>query len=242
MQLGSHLGPGEEDTANILTLHDECQHWKMIDGGMRPSATTDERKRAREFWEVLRPISEQLAMFDELPAPEMEKLLRELQSACDALFQAGYREARMLFLLRLVGTSLDGYLKKKLGELNLWEDPYRKVSKALRDATQLLDGWLASAAQLTGVFWQGAWKSGPFNDEQLVWMRGRLGAVLEMRAVHQQLAAVLTASEMNDMQINSAFARSASRSTSCFCRSVAAPHHDPDPNPNPEPHPPEPQP
>ena len=59
----------------------------------------------------------------------------------------------MLHFIRTVGTSLDGYVKKKLAEVQMWTDPYRKVAKSLRDMRQLIDTWVADVAQLTGVFW-----------------------------------------------------------------------------------------
>ena len=101
----------------------------------------------------------------------MVRLLRELQSTLDGLFQSGYPAARMLHLLRVVGSSIDGYVKKRLADLRVWTEPYRKVSKSLRDMTQLVDGWVADVAQLTGVFWPQMGKSGAFTDELLAWLR-----------------------------------------------------------------------
>ena len=138
VQLGERTH-SEDDFSNIMTPHDECQHWKMIDAGRMPSATADQRARARTFWDALRPIADQLAAFYEQPPPEMVRLLRELQSTLDGLFQSGYPAARMLHLLRVVGSSIDGYVKKRLADLRVWTEPYRKVSKSLRDMTQLVD-------------------------------------------------------------------------------------------------------
>ena len=53
----------------------------------------------------------------------------------------------------------------------------------LREAVQLIDQWTADTAQLTGVFWQ--WRSGPFRDEVLGWLRDRISHVLETRSVVQ---------------------------------------------------------
>ena len=118
VQLGmkKEHGHDEDDFANILTPHDECQHWKLIDGGMMPAASSDQRGRARQYWDILRPLADQIAMLHELPMPTMSKLLADLQGALDALFQAGYKESRMLHLIRVIGSALDGYLKRKLGE------------------------------------------------------------------------------------------------------------------------------
>ena len=197
VQLGERTH-SEDDFSNIMTPHDECQHWKMIDAGRMPSATADQRARARTFWDALRPIADQLAAFYEQPPPEMVRLLRELQSTLDGLFQSGYPAARMLHLLRVVGSSIDGYVKKRLADLRVWTEPYRKVSKSLRDMTQLVDGWVADVAQLTGVFWpqMGAWKSGAFTDELLAWLRSRIGEILEMRAVVHQLSLLARATDL----------------------------------------------
>ncbi len=138
VQLGVHLS-SDADYSNILTPWDECAHWRSIDGGGMPNADAEARRHAKEFWEILRPISEQLGVFFELPFGEMERLLKELQSALDALFQAGYKEARMAHFLRLIGTSLDGYVKKRLAELNLFTAPFRKAARALRDSCQVTD-------------------------------------------------------------------------------------------------------
>ena len=80
-----------------------------------PAASSDQRSRAPVLGR-LAPLAEQLAMFNELPMPSMSKLLSELQGALDSLFQAGYKETRMLHFIRIIGSSLDGYLKRKLGE------------------------------------------------------------------------------------------------------------------------------
>lgn len=95
IQLGDRQS-GEDDATNILTPYDECQHWKMVDAGMMPAATADQRARARQFWDCLRPVADQLASFYELPAAEMAKLLHELNTTLDSLFQAGFKEVRRM--------------------------------------------------------------------------------------------------------------------------------------------------
>ena len=42
------LSGGEDDFANILTPHAECQHWRRISAGEDYSATADQRNRARQ--------------------------------------------------------------------------------------------------------------------------------------------------------------------------------------------------
>ena len=73
----------------------------------------------------------------------------------------------------------------------------------LREAVQLIDQWTADTAQLTGVFWQ--WKSGPFRDEVLGWLRDRISHVLEMRSVVHQLSSILTPAEVTELKVDSVF-------------------------------------
>jgi dynein heavy chain 2 len=207
MQLGEKQG-AEEDVSTIVTPHDECQHWKMIDAGYMAGATSEQRARARQFWEVLQPYAEPLSNFGDLPLAEMAKLLRELRDVLDALYQAGYKETRMRHLLRILGSALDAYLNRRLSDLALLEAPYRAVARALRDASQLVDTWVADTQQLTGVFWPqlGTWRSGAFVDEVLGWLRTRLDELLEMRAVVHQLSAVLSPSELAELKVAKVFA------------------------------------
>lgn len=122
------LGGSEDDFSNILTPHAECQHWRRIDAGEDYQATSEQRTRAREYWDVLRLVADQMARFTELSMGEMAKALQELQNALDALTQAGYKEARMKHFLQIIGSALDGFLKSRLTELSLWHDDYRKVT------------------------------------------------------------------------------------------------------------------
>ena len=41
---------------------------------------------------------------------------------------AGFHEARMMHLMRVVGAALDGWAQQALAKLKLWAEPYRKVS------------------------------------------------------------------------------------------------------------------
>ena len=73
----------------------------------------------------------------------------------------------------------------------------------LREAVQLIDQWTADTAQLTGVFWQ--WRSGPFRDEVLGWLRDRISHVLETRSVVHQLSSILTPAEVTELKVDSVF-------------------------------------
>jgi len=97
----------------------------------------------------------------------------------------------------------DAYLNRRLSDLALLEAPYRAVARALRDASQLVDTWVADTQQLTGVFWPqlGTWRSGAFVDEVLGWLRTRIDELLEMRAVVHQLSAVLSPSKLAELKV-----------------------------------------
>ena len=81
------------------------------------------------------------------------------------------------------------------------------MAKALREAAGVVDEWAADVAQLTGTFWpqMGAWKSGTYEDGVLGWLRGRVGAVLEMRSVVHQLSSILSPSELAELKVGSVF-------------------------------------
>lgn len=117
----------------------------------------------------------------------------------------------MAHFLRVVGSSLDGYIKKRLSALDTWREGYRTVSRQLRDAMNLVDTWTSACAQLTGVFWVGVWKSGPFRDDVLLWLHGRLAEVLGVRSVHHQLTSLLTNTELIDLKVDAVRTRAIER-------------------------------
>lgn len=183
------LSGGEDDFTTILTPDAECQHWRRIDAGEDYTATSEQRNQARQYWDALRQVEQPLSRFSELTLGEMGKALQDVQNTLDALVQAGYKEARMKHFIQIIGSALDGYLKSRLADVDLWRDDYRKVARLLRESISVVDQWAADVAQLTGVFWQPPqWKSGPYRDEVLGWLRARMSQVLEMRAVVHQLS------------------------------------------------------
>jgi hypothetical protein len=76
MQLGEKQG-AEEDVSTIGTPHDECQHWKMIDAGYMAGATSEQRARARQFWEVLQPYAEPLSNFRIVELSHSQELMTQ---------------------------------------------------------------------------------------------------------------------------------------------------------------------
>ena len=188
------LGGSEDDFSNILTPSAECQHWRRIHNGEDYGASAAQRAQAQQYWDALQPVSDLLSRFHELSFGEVSKLLSEMRTTLEELTASGYKESRMRHFIQILGASLDGYLKTKLSELDLWKDDYRKVSRMLREAIQMVDAWSADIGQLTGVFWQ--WRSGTYRDEVLGWLRERMQSVMEMRAVVHQLSSILSAAEV----------------------------------------------
>ena len=68
----------------------------------------------------------------------------------------------------------------------------------LRESSTILDQWVTDVLQLTGSWWprDRVWKSGPYKDESLGWLRDRLGEISEMRAVSAEYRVPGAASDM----------------------------------------------
>ena len=209
MQRGG-AGSSEEDVAGIVTPSDECEHWRLNSMGYGAAASgpraAEARGRAEQFWAVLGPVAERLAGFAQLPAAELEELLQEMQDVLDGLHRMGFNESRMMHLMSVMGSALDGHAKQALGKLKVWSDPFRKVSAALRESIALCDAWSATTATLTTQYWVGSWKGGRFNDELLGRLQARLHEILTMRTVQHQLLGLLSEREMAELHADEVFA------------------------------------
>ena len=176
---------GEDDTSSVRTPHDECEFWRRrAMGGGRGG-------NAEEYWAALMPVAEKLGAFAQLPMEEMRELLEPLQDALDALHRAGYTEERMLHFLRVLGAAFDAYVQAALSKVSLWREPFKKVGKAVRECSHLLEAWEGCTARLTTTFWAGSWKAGRFSDARLASLQQRLSEVLLLRRVAQQMGALL---------------------------------------------------
>ena len=74
-----------------------------------------------------------------------------LQDALDALHRAGYTEERMLHFLRVLGAAFDAYVQAALSKVSLWREPFKKVGKAVRECSHLLEAWEGCTARLTTI-------------------------------------------------------------------------------------------
>ena len=119
---------------------------------------------AEEYRAAQMPDADKLGAVAQLPMEEMRELLEPLQDALDALHRAGYTEERMLHFLRVLGAAFDAYVQAALSKVSLWREPFKKVGKAVRECSHLLEAWEGCAARLTTTFWAGSWKAGRFSD------------------------------------------------------------------------------
>lgn len=81
----------------------------------------------------------------------------------------------------LLGGSFGRFVQKKLGTLNLWEDPYYLVKENLRAGISVCEQWVTACNHLTGQVWQRyvphPWKNEKYVPETLDKLRGRLEEV-----------------------------------------------------------------
>ncbi|KAJ1640034.1 dynein heavy chain and region D6 of dynein motor-domain-containing protein [Pavlovales sp. CCMP2436] len=199
---------GEQDLSNILTPADECRHWEVL--ANRPAYGADPAAvvRAQEVWQALEPLAEQLDSFAELGFGEALELLDALHDALDAMHDALCPEKRMVHLMRVVGSAVDGYVKRQLGGLDLWRAPYMRVARLLKDSSALAERWTTVCLELTTLFWpkrDNPWRGGPFRDGTLESLVRRLDEVLRLRVVHQQVTAVLDAGEAHELGVGAVF-------------------------------------
>lgn len=130
--------------------------------------------------------------------PQLQDVLRDV-------FDLGYPEARMQHLILLLGSALDGYVKRNLSRCALWRDAYRKVSRLLREAAELVDALVGGTGRLITTFWAGKWRGAPFRDETLARLGARLQEVLSLRAVQHQLSSILSEKQVAEMRVGEVF-------------------------------------
>ena len=79
----------------------------------------------------------------------------------------------------LLGGSFGRFVQKKLGTLNLWEDPYYLVKENVKAGISICEQWVTACSHLTGQVWQRyvphPWKNEKYFPETL----DKLGKRLE---------------------------------------------------------------
>ncbi|XP_045342577.1 cytoplasmic dynein 2 heavy chain 1 isoform X15 [Leopardus geoffroyi] len=192
----------EDDTRGILTPSDEFQFW--VEEAHRGSKQIS-RERAGYFKELFETIAREFYNLDSLSLLEVVDLVETTRDVVDDVWRQTehdhFPESRMLHLLDVIGTggSFGRFVQKKLGTLNLWEDPYYLVKDHLRAGVSICEQWVITCNHLTGQVWQRyvphPWKSEKYFPETLDRLGKRLEEVLAVRTVHEKLLYFLPASE-----------------------------------------------
>ncbi|PNI44695.1 DYNC2H1 isoform 3 [Pan troglodytes] len=190
----------EDDTRGILTPSDEFQFW--IEQAHRGNKQIS-KERANYFKELFETIAREFYNLDSLSLLEVVDLVETTQDVVDDVWRQTehdqYPESRMLHLLDIIGGSFGRFVQKKLGTLNLWEDPYYLVKESLKAGISICEQWVIVCNHLTGQVWQRyvphPWKNEKYFPETLDKLGKRLEEVLAIRTIHEKFLYFLPASE-----------------------------------------------
>ncbi|KAF3823514.1 hypothetical protein GH733_006982 [Mirounga leonina] len=190
----------EDDTRGILTPSDEFQFW--VEQAHRGNKQIN-KERASYFKELFETVAREFYNLDGLSLLEVVDLVETTRDVVDDVWRQTehdhYPESRMLHLLDIIGGSFGRFVQKKLGTLNLWEDPYHLVKDNLKAGISICEQWVAACNHLTGQAWQRyvphPWKNEKYFPETLDKLGKRLEEVLAVRTIHEKLLYFLPASE-----------------------------------------------
>uniref|UniRef100_A0A673TLY6 Dynein cytoplasmic 2 heavy chain 1 n=1 Tax=Suricata suricatta TaxID=37032 RepID=A0A673TLY6_SURSU len=190
----------EDDTQGILTPSDEFQFW--VEQAHRGNKQIS-RERAGYFKELFETIARDFYNLDSLSLLEVVDLVEATRDVVDDVWRQTehdhFPESRMLHLLDIIGGSFGRFVQKKLGTLNLWEDPYYLVKDHLRAGISICEQWVIACNHLTGQVWQRyvphPWKGEKYFPVTLDKLGKRLEEVLAVRTIHEKLLYFLPASE-----------------------------------------------
>ncbi|KAF7473144.1 Hypothetical predicted protein [Marmota monax] len=196
----SKLKLKEDDTRGILIPSDEFQFW--IEQAHRGNKQIS-KERANYFKELFESIAREFYNLDNLSLLEVVDLVETTRDVVDDVWRQTehdpYPESRMLHLLDILGGSFGRFVQKKLGTLNLWEDPYYLVKENLKAGISICEQWVIVCNHLTGQVWQRfvphPWKNEKYFPETLDKLGKRLEEVLAVRTIHEKLLYFLPASE-----------------------------------------------
>ncbi|KAF4008811.1 hypothetical protein G4228_000485 [Cervus hanglu yarkandensis] len=182
----------EDDTRGILTPSDEFQFW--IEQAHRGSKQIT-KERASYFKELFETIAREFYNLDGLSLLEVVDLVETTRDVVDDVWRQTehdhYPESRMLHLLDIIGGSFGRFVQKKLGTLNLWEDPYYLVKENMKAGISVCEQWVTACSHLTGQVWQRyvphPWKNEKYFPETLDKLGKRLEEVLAVRTIHEKL-------------------------------------------------------
>ncbi|MBZ3869929.1 Cytoplasmic dynein 2 heavy chain 1 [Sciurus carolinensis] len=186
----SKLKLKEDDMRGILTPSDEFQFW--IEQAHRGNKQIS-KERASYFKELFETIAREFYNLDSLSLLEVVDLVETTRDVVDDVWRQTehdpYPESRMLHLLDIIGGSFGRFVQKKLGTLNLWEDPYYIVKENLKAGISICEQWVIVCNHLTGQVWQRyvphPWKNEKYFPETLDKVGKRLEEPLWKAAVSQ---------------------------------------------------------
>ncbi|XP_019521077.1 PREDICTED: cytoplasmic dynein 2 heavy chain 1 [Hipposideros armiger] len=190
----------EDDTRGILTPNDEFQFW--IEQAHRGNKQIS-KERANYFKELFETIAREFYNLDGLSLLEVVDLVETTRDVVDDVWRQTehdhYPESRMLHLLDIIGGSFGRFVQKKLGTLNLWEDPYYLVKENMKAGISICEQWVMACNHLTGQVWQRyvphPWKNEKYFPETLDKLGKRLEEVLAVRTIHEKILYFLPAGE-----------------------------------------------
>uniref|UniRef100_A0A8C6BTL0 Dynein cytoplasmic 2 heavy chain 1 n=1 Tax=Monodon monoceros TaxID=40151 RepID=A0A8C6BTL0_MONMO len=182
----------EDDTRGILTPSDEFQFW--IEQAHRGSKQIS-KERASYFKELFETVAREFYNLDGLSLLEVVDLVETTRDVVDDVWRQTehdhYPESRMLHLLDIIGGSFGRFVQKKLGTLNLWEDPYYLVKENMKAGISICEQWVIACSHLTGQVWQRyvphPWKNEKYFPETLDKLGKRLEEVLALRTIREKL-------------------------------------------------------
>uniref|UniRef100_H3AMW9 Uncharacterized protein n=1 Tax=Latimeria chalumnae TaxID=7897 RepID=H3AMW9_LATCH len=195
---------GEEDFTGILTPCDEFQFWAEL---AETTSKSSSKERAAYFSDLFQTIAKQYNSLDTLSLADGIELVEITRDTVDDIWRQNehepYRESRMQHLLDIIGGTLGRFVQKKLGLLNLWEDPFHIVKENLKASITICEQWVVACDHLTGQVWHRyvphQWKNEKYFPESLDKFVKRLEEVLNIRTVHEKIAHLLPSGEQQGL-------------------------------------------
>ncbi len=115
-------GSSGGDTSSIRTIEDEVDYWATLGSRNKSGAT---------FSGILEPLVSKFQQLSSANEDDIVRIMEDTQDTFTDLWQGNgaekYPQQRMERLLEVVGQSFAGYVRAKLGSVDIWTDNYAKV-------------------------------------------------------------------------------------------------------------------
>uniref|UniRef100_A0A672GCW4 Dynein cytoplasmic 2 heavy chain 1 n=1 Tax=Salarias fasciatus TaxID=181472 RepID=A0A672GCW4_SALFA len=182
--------------AGILTPSDEFQYWADLSESAEKNGV---RERASHFAELFKPIQKEYGGLDGLSMSDVVDLVEQSRDSLDDVWRQTdyepYRETRMVRLMDVIGGALGRYVQRKLGDVNIFEEPFVSVRENLRMGISICEQWVVACEHLTGQTWKRhapcPWKGNKHCPQTLLCLAKRLNEVVTLRMVHEKLLCLL---------------------------------------------------